>query len=325
MCPGTPGRGVRGCLWVSCGAPVGNVPHMQTRSQRRARLEVGIVSAGRVGCVLGAALAAAGHRIVAASGVSQASQRRARTLLPGVPLLDVQAVVARAELLVLAVPDAVLPDLVNGLSRLRAWQAGQIVVHTSPRYGAQVLDPALDGHVLPIALHPAMRFSGAPVDLERLPDACFAVTCAPAVRPIAEALAIEMGAEPVWVPEAGRGRYAAAVAHAVDHLSVVVEQAAELMANAQIPGNRRLLATLMLTALEGALREADGMSRVAALSDLDALRADLDTLHESAPDSRAVHLAMARAAASRAIAAGLLPIPSLDELLDVLTAPPGQA
>ena len=50
--------------------------------------------------------------------------------------------------------------------------------------------------------------------------------------------------------------------------------------------------------------------------------ADLDTLHESAPDSRAVHLAMARAAASRAIAAGLLPIPALDELFDVLTSPP---
>lgn len=298
---------------------------MQTRSQRPARLDVGIVSAGRVGCALGAALHAAGHRVVAASGVSHASRRRARILLPGVPLLDVESVVTRAELLVLAVPDAVLPDLVVGLSELRVWQAGQIVVHTSPRYGPQVLEPALESHVLPIALHPAMRFSGAPVDLERLPDACFAVTCAPALRPIAEALAIEMGGEPVWVEEAARNRYAAAVAHAVDHLSVVVEQAAELMQAAQIPGNRRLLATLMLTALEGALREGDEKSRVNALSDLDALRADLDTLHESAPDSRAVHLAMARAAASRAIAAGLLPIPALDELFDVLTSPPAES
>ena len=295
---------------------------MQQRPTRPARLDVGIVSAGRVGAVLGAALQAAGHRVVAASGVSDASRRRARILLPGVPLLDVEQVVSRAVLLVLAVPDAALVDLVVGLTELRSWQAGQIVVHTSPRYGPQVLEPALERHVLPIALHPAMRFSGNPVDLERLPDACFAVTCAPALRPIGEALAIELGGEPVWVEESARARYAASVSHAVDHLSVVVEQAADLLADAEIPGGRRLLATLMLTALEGALREGDDTSRVAALSDLDALRADLDTLHESAPDSRAVHLAMARAAASRAIAAGLLPIPALDELFDVLTSPP---
>ena len=38
-----------------------------------ARLRVGIVGAGRVGAVLGAALAAAGHDVVAAAGLSTAS------------------------------------------------------------------------------------------------------------------------------------------------------------------------------------------------------------------------------------------------------------
>ena len=54
---------------------------------RPARLAVGVVSAGRVGAVVGAALAAAGHRVVAASGVSRASVTRAEALLPGVPLV----------------------------------------------------------------------------------------------------------------------------------------------------------------------------------------------------------------------------------------------
>ncbi|WP_289444702.1 NAD(P)-binding domain-containing protein, partial [Klebsiella pneumoniae] len=71
--------------------------------QRPARLAVGVVGAGRVGAVLGAALARAGHRVVAASGVSDASRDRAATLLPGVPLLEVPDVVSRAELVLLAV------------------------------------------------------------------------------------------------------------------------------------------------------------------------------------------------------------------------------
>ena len=52
-----------------------------------ARLAVGIVGTGRVGAVLAAALARAGHDVVAASAVSEASKARAAELLPGVVLL----------------------------------------------------------------------------------------------------------------------------------------------------------------------------------------------------------------------------------------------
>ena len=50
-----------------------------------ARLRVGIVGAGRVGAVLGAALSAAGHEVVAAAGLSAASAERAARLLPAGP------------------------------------------------------------------------------------------------------------------------------------------------------------------------------------------------------------------------------------------------
>ena len=74
-----------------------------------ARLRVGVIGAGRVGAVLGAALAAAGHDVVAAAGLSAASAERAARLLPGVPLLPADEVVAAADLVVLAVPDDTLP------------------------------------------------------------------------------------------------------------------------------------------------------------------------------------------------------------------------
>lgn len=47
---------------------------------RPARLAVGVVSAGRVGSVLGAALGRAGHRVVAASGLSASSLARAEQI-----------------------------------------------------------------------------------------------------------------------------------------------------------------------------------------------------------------------------------------------------
>src|SRR6266508_2479653 len=77
---------------------------------------VGLAGAGRVGAVLGAALARAGHRIVAASGVSAASKDRIVKLLPGVPALPADEVAAAAELLIIAVPDDTLAPLVAGLA-----------------------------------------------------------------------------------------------------------------------------------------------------------------------------------------------------------------
>src|SRR5215212_715493 len=81
-----------------------------------ARLRVGVIGAGRVGAVLGAALAAAGHDVVAASGLSTASAERAARLLPGVPLVPADEVVAASDLVVLAVPDDTLAGLVAGLA-----------------------------------------------------------------------------------------------------------------------------------------------------------------------------------------------------------------
>ena len=121
-------------------------------SSRPARLAVGVVSAGRVGAVVGAAWAAAGHRVIATSGVSKASLDRAAALLPGVPVRAPDAVVAEADLALLAVPDDVLPGMVRGLAAAGSFRPGQIVVHTSGAHGVAVLDPATVEGVLPLAL-----------------------------------------------------------------------------------------------------------------------------------------------------------------------------
>ena len=94
--------------------------HNQSRSRRPrpGRLGVGIVSAGRVGAVLGSALRAVDHRVVGVHAVSEASRERAEMLLPAVPVLDVEEIVRRAELVVLAVPDDGAPVLARELTEV---------------------------------------------------------------------------------------------------------------------------------------------------------------------------------------------------------------
>ena len=193
--------------------------------ERDGRLSVGIIGAGHVGPVLGVALAGAGHRVVAISAISDSSRERAHALLPGVPVLDVARVVESAELIILAVPDAALESLVAGLAATSTWQPGQIVVHTSPAYGISVLAPAMAAGVIPIALHPAMSFTGTSVDVHRLTDSYVAVTAPTPVLPIGQALAVELGAEPLVVPEEKRAAYAEAIATASEFSAAIVAQA----------------------------------------------------------------------------------------------------
>src|SRR6516165_1152178 len=171
-----------------------------------ARLRVGVIGAGKVGVVLGAALARAGHKVVAVSAVSDASVRRAAAMLPGVPVRRPPVVVAESDLVLLTVPDDALPGLVNGLAATEAPVAGRLLAHASGRYGVGVLDAATRLGGLPLALHPVMTFAGRSDDLNRLAGICFGVTAPAALRPVAEGLVIEMGGEPVFIDEDHRDR-----------------------------------------------------------------------------------------------------------------------
>ncbi|MEV8007016.1 DUF2520 domain-containing protein [Streptomyces parvus] len=286
---------------------------------RPARLTVGVVGAGRVGPALAASLQLAGHRPVAVSGVSDASRRRAAALLPDVPLVEPAEVLARAELVLLTVPDDVLPTLVEGLVETGAVRPGQLLVHTSGRYGARVLDPALRAGALPLALHPAMTFTGTAVDVQRLAGCSFGVTAPEELRLAAEALVIEMGGEPEWIAEEARPLYHAALALGANHLVTLVAQSMELLTEAGVAAPDRMLGPLLGAALDNALRSGDAaLTGPVARGDAGTVAAHIGELRAHAPQAVAGYVAMARTTADRALAHGLLKAELAEDLLVVL-------
>ncbi|GGN52535.1 oxidoreductase [Streptomyces kronopolitis] len=286
---------------------------------RPARLTVGVVGAGRVGPALAAALQLAGHRPVAVSGVSDASVRRAAELLPDVPLVTPAEVFARADLVLLTVPDDALADLVSGLAETGAVRPGQLLVHTSGRYGTAVLDPATRAGALPLALHPAMTFTGTSVDVQRLAGCSFGVTSPDELRMAAEALVIEMGGEPEWIAESARPLYHAALAIGANHLVTLVAQAMELLHDAGVQAPDRMLGPLLGAALDNALRSGDAaLTGPVARGDAGTVAVHIAELRRHAPQSVAGYLAMARTTADRALSHGLLKPELAEDLLDVL-------
>ncbi|KAA8970499.1 DUF2520 domain-containing protein [Mycobacterium sp.] len=262
---------------------------------RPARLKVGIISAGRVGSALGAALERVDHVVVACSAVSGASRRRARRHLPDTPIAPVPEVAASAELLLLAVPDTELPGLVAGLAATGAVRPGTIVAHTSGANGVDVLAPLAGHDRIVLAIHPAMTFTGCDEDVNRLADACFGITAASDVGyAIAQSLVLEIGGEPFRVTEDARRLYHAALSHAGNHVVTLLGDALDAIRAAlsgrELLGQQlvddqpcglaeRIVGPLVRAALENALqRGQSALTGPVARGDADAVGGHLAAL-----------------------------------------------
>jgi len=287
---------------------------------------VGVVGVGRVGSVLGAALERAGHRVVAAAAVSPGSRSRAARLLPHAEVLPADDVVRRAALVLLTVPDDVLPGLVAGLAQAGAWRPGQLVAHTAGRHGLQVLEPATRAGALPLALHPVLPFSGRDEDLARLAGVTFGVTAPEPLVPVAQALVLEMSGDPVVVADELRPLYHAGLAVGANHLVTLVNEAADLLRAAGVDTPGRMLEPLLGAALDDALRRGDAaLSGPVARGDAGTVAAHVAALAEHAPPTVDAYVALARRTADRALAAGQLSPRSAAALLDVLATRQAQA
>ncbi|MEY8565837.1 DUF2520 domain-containing protein [Corynebacteriaceae bacterium 7-707] len=231
------------------------------------RLSVGVISAGAVGTAVAESLLRAGHHIHGVVARSERARERVRTRLPGVPVFDGSGVgeVAQAALVVLAVPDPQLPDVVLDVAEVV--RAGQIVAHTAGALGCAVLQPVTDTGALPLALHPAMTFRGGPEDADNLLGCAWGVTTdSETGTAVAELLVSTMGGVPVPVAEDRRTVYHAAMAHGANHLVTQVVESLRMLDHvlgdgAEDPRSSLLLRRILPAAVEGALD-----SRMAALT-----------------------------------------------------------
>lgn len=276
----------------------------------RFRAQIGVVGAGRVGAVLAAALRAAGHEVVAVSGESDASRNRVDELLPGVPVLKPSAVARACDVLFLTVPDDMVANVASMLAASGAIRAGQHVVHTSGRHGLAVLADATALGARPMAIHPAMTFTGTAVDFDRLAGCAFGVTAGPDERAFAEFLVKELGGRPMWIAEEHRTLYHAGLAHGANHLVTLVAEAMEVLAAAGVDAPAATLRPLLAAALENALTLGDfALTGPIVRGDANTVRDHLADLAANAPQTLPSYIALARATLSRVVTDGrVLPI-----------------
>ncbi len=216
-------------------------------------MKIGVIGDEPAGLILAKAWAGAGHELIGVFVESAEAIERVEDLIPDVPIAPMAAVAEDADLVVLAVPYKDIELTCEGLTDLGVFGPKKIIVQLSPHHGYQVLSAAARVGAIPVALHPVMHFTGTSMDLTVLKNTTVAISAPEPLLPIAQALAIELGAEPAIIQEEQRAAYSEAFEVASGFSSLVVQQAVGILSEAGVPDAARLIAPVVRSAVETAL------------------------------------------------------------------------
>lgn len=276
---------------------------------------VGVVGAGRVGAVLAARFLRANYPVAGVSARSDASRTRVRTMLPNVGISDPAAVARASDILLLAVPDDALADVVSDIApHIRH---GQLVFHVSGRHGRQVLEPLAQRGAITMAIHPAMTFTGTDIDLDR--RCVYGVTAQPSDVDMAQTIVSALGGQMIQIAEVDRISYHAALAHGSNHLTTVVNQAMDLLRTigAEDPG--AVLRPLLNAALDNTLSFGDlALTGPVVRGDVETVRGHLAAIEDDS--ILATYRTIAEATTGRAEAMGALSSDTAENLHRLLAS-----
>jgi predicted short-subunit dehydrogenase-like oxidoreductase (DUF2520 family) len=220
---------------------------------KQGRLTIGVIGSEAPGIAVAQALQEAGHLVVALSALDYDTEEKIEVLLPTAKILSAPEVIAQADLILLAVPDAEIETTVSGLAEGNHWRGGQLVIQLAAKYSHEILLPATMLGAIPLALNPAMSFTGTSLDLARIKECYFGISAPTVALPIAQALVMEMGAEPIVLSEHQRESYAEAIAVASNFSAMIVNQAIGLLEQAGVSNPASVIAPVVRSAVDQAL------------------------------------------------------------------------
>jgi predicted short-subunit dehydrogenase-like oxidoreductase (DUF2520 family) len=246
---------------------------------------VAIIGPGRVGTLLAVAFARASYRVVAVAGGSARARHEVSSLVAGVrPVDDLAETAARAELLVVAVPDGAIEAVVTELVVEGGLDGSHRVVHVAGSLGLEPLRRAAAAGAGTAACHPAMTVPSGAVDPELLIGTPWGLTAGHADRTWARTLVTDLGGDPHDVPADRRLLYHAGLTLGSNAAGAAVAAARQLLIAARIDDPRVFLDPLVQASVRNASeRGAVALTGPVVRGDLGTVAAHLTAIAEDLP------------------------------------------
>lgn len=176
---------------------------------------------------------------------------------------------------ILAVPDSALNEVVYDLAMMGHAPAGCVVLHLSGALSTDALEPLHHRGYAVGSMHPLMAVADPWLAGDRLVGAAFAMTGEPAANVAARRIVAELGGTPLTIAAAQRPLYHAAAVMASNYLVALIGAAVRMLGQAGVEEEDALRALIPL--LRGTLDNIGQLGVPAAVTGPIA-RGDVDTV-----------------------------------------------
>jgi predicted short-subunit dehydrogenase-like oxidoreductase (DUF2520 family) len=286
-------------------------------------VKIAIVGAGILGTSLGVLAQRAHHEVVAISSRTLKSARVAAKTIGGVTVVGDPAMAALgAEVVVLAVPDRMIPSVAIQVAAGGALRRGAVVAHLSGALPAGVLAGVHAAGGRAGSMHPLQSFADVETAITSLPGSFFFLEGDEEAVEVLRGLVLSLDGRPVALASSAKALYHAAACAASNYLVTLVDYATTLMAQAGVPADAALAALLPL--IEGTVRNLavvglpDALTGPIARGDVGTVRSHLAALRAAPGDLVHVYAALARKTVEVALRKGKIERETADEFLALL-------
>jgi predicted short-subunit dehydrogenase-like oxidoreductase (DUF2520 family) len=259
-----------------------------------------IIGAGVVGTTLAAKLLRAGVPVSGLHG-RQADLSEHASALAGVlgSTGDLPAIVSEADVVVVSVRDARIPEIARRLVDEERLRAEQVVLHTSGNRPAAEMLATAKPHVRGVGtLHPLIAVTDAPGTLENLRGASFGIEGDEPATRLAHRLVRLMGGRPLALAAESMALYHAAAVMASNYVVALADIARSMLVAAGVSEADALLALLPL--MSSAIRNVAEVGLPSAMTgpvvrgDAVSIERHLAALESRSPDNLELYRRLGR-------------------------------
>jgi predicted short-subunit dehydrogenase-like oxidoreductase (DUF2520 family) len=227
--------------------------------------EIVIIGAGRLGTSLGRALAGKRHLIRALTCRRKASAVESREIIgQGRPMTDNSAAARLGKVIFLCLPDEEIERAASRLARSRLDWTGKTVFHTSGLLPSRVLEPLRKRGAHIASLHPAQAFSDKSTRPSHFRGISFCLEGDREALALAKSLVRQLGGRARIIPADAKLLYHTSLSFASNFLVILIDTAADLLAQAGIP--RKRANQTLLSLLQGTLQNVKKLDTAGSLT-----------------------------------------------------------
>jgi predicted short-subunit dehydrogenase-like oxidoreductase (DUF2520 family) len=234
-----------------------------------------ILGVGRLGSALACLVSGCGYPVTAITA-GHRETAEAFSQITGIPAFcDNAEAATQGDIILVTVPDRILPAVVEELIAGKRLRPGQVLLHTSGVLTGEALAAARQFGTLVGSMHPLQSFADIETARKNLSGSAFAVDGDPEAIDAARCLAIDLGGRVLRVPPEERVLYHAAACIASNYLVALLSVAEKLLGRWTTGDKAALQALLPL--VTGTLRNVAQQGTTAALTG-PIVRGDVSTM-----------------------------------------------